>query len=602
MAEHPSPPPGAFHVDGPVDVAVLIVTYNSAEDLPRLLQSLRAEARHLRLRVVVADNASSDGTMARVRAHPDVVALATGGNLGYAGGINAAAEVAGDARALLILNPDLDVMPGAVGTLLEALEGEDRVGIVAPRVLDEDGSPTVSLFREPGLLRALGDAALGRFWRTRPAALSEWVRTPARYASRQRVDWASGAALMVGIDAARAVGEWDERFFLYSEETDYCRRVRDAGFTVTYEPEATVRHRQGGSGSSPALDALLNVNRVRYMMIHAPRRAYAYRRIALFGAALRARSSPSHRETARVLRDPRTWRDLPRATWSGVPGEQTASFVIPAHNEEAVISRTLSSIEPALRTGSITAYVVCNGCSDRTAEVAAAWPGVTVIEASEASKTAALNAGDDAASVWPRVYLDADIVFPTSAIPALRRALDRAGVRGGRPRFEYDVDDSSPMVRAYYRARMRIPAMSEALWGAGVYAVNASGHEAVAPFPAVIADDVHADRALARDEKVFPRTAPVRVAAPQTVGALVDVLTRARRGPTQQGIDEGRSTARSLAGTIRGPVSLGDAVVFAALTIAARRRAVRRPLATWERDDSTRQQPTSTHARTVPSM
>ncbi|WP_019180092.1 glycosyltransferase family 2 protein [Microbacterium yannicii] len=303
-----------FVVDeGRADVVVIIVTFNSAGEIDGLIDSLRHEGSDAALRVVVADNSSSDDTLARLRAHPDITVVETGGNLGYAGGINVAAARVGTARAQLVLNPDLRVARGSVRAMLDALAANPGAGAIAPRIVGEDGALAMSLHNEPGVVRAVADAALGPIWRRRPRMLSEWVRNPTAYDSPRRTDWATGAALLISSDAAELVGEWDERFFLYSEETDYCRRIRDAGFDVWYEPGATVQHSQGASGSSPQLDALLQVNRLRYMRKHAPRRAGAYRWAALLGAALRSARSEAHRLAAAMLRDETRWRELPSA-------------------------------------------------------------------------------------------------------------------------------------------------------------------------------------------------------------------------------------------------------------------------------------------------
>jgi GT2 family glycosyltransferase len=307
-------PPGAR-----ADAAVIVVTYNSRNELPALLDSLRVEAAQHRLRVIVADNASGDDTLAVARTHPDVVCVSTGGNLGYAGGINAAVAHAGDARALLILNPDLRVRPGAVGALFRTVADRADAGVIAPRIVDDAGQTAMSISHEPSVFRAACDAVLGPIWRGRPPAFSEWDRRRTAYERRHAVEWVSGAALMIPRAVADRVGAWDERFFLYSEETDYCRRVRDAGFEVWFDPSAVVEHSQGKSGSSPQLDALLSVNRVRYVRKHAPRAATLYRAVAILGAFLRGIRSPSQRVSLRVLRDERRWASLPRAVPGAAP-------------------------------------------------------------------------------------------------------------------------------------------------------------------------------------------------------------------------------------------------------------------------------------------
>src|SRR5690606_7852522 len=257
---------GRFARDGPADVAAVVVTYNSAADIGPLLETLRHEAREVRLRVIVADNSPGSETLDVVRTHEDVLAVPSGGNLGYAAGVNTGLEHAGQAEAYLVLNPDLRVLPGAVRAMLDELRRVPDAGIVVPRILDGEGQPAESLYHEPTVLRAFGDAVLGPL--PRPGWLTEWVRAASAYERGHAVAWATGTALLVSADAAAEVGEWDGRFFLYSEETVYCRRMREAGYRVQFTPDAVVRHRLGGSGFSAQLDALLAVNRVRYMRKH----------------------------------------------------------------------------------------------------------------------------------------------------------------------------------------------------------------------------------------------------------------------------------------------------------------------------------------------
>jgi len=131
--------PGFAFAHEPVDVAVVVVTHQNTDQVGALLASLRAETESVSLRVVLVDNASTDGTLLSVRsAHPDVITVAAGANLGYAGGINAASDHLGECRAVLVLNPDLVLRPGAVATMLDRLEAAS-VGIVVPRILDAEG-------------------------------------------------------------------------------------------------------------------------------------------------------------------------------------------------------------------------------------------------------------------------------------------------------------------------------------------------------------------------------------------------------------------------------------------------------------------------------
>lgn len=297
--------------DQPVDVAVVVVTYRNARQVDALLDSLRAEAAAVSVRVVLVDNASDDGTLDAVRTgHPDVVAVAAPANLGYAGGINAASEHLGASRAVLVLNPDLVLGPGAVTALLDRLDAESA-GIVVPRILDPRGGVYPSLRREPTVRATIGDALFGARWRAgRPTWLTETVLDPADYAVAHPVDWATGAALLVRASLARELRAWDERYFLYSEETDYCRRARETGAGIWYEPAATVVHAQGASGSSDRLTALCAVNRVRYARkFHPAARAAAFHGAVVLAELLRS-FRPPHRRALRALLTPRSWPGL----------------------------------------------------------------------------------------------------------------------------------------------------------------------------------------------------------------------------------------------------------------------------------------------------
>jgi exopolysaccharide biosynthesis WecB/TagA/CpsF family protein len=295
------------------DVAVVVVTYNSASDISLLIDDLRIAAHDRPIRLIVVDNRSSDGTTDVIRAHEDIVLVESGGNLGYAGGINAGLPFVGNCDAVLILNPDLTLAPDAVTRLLGALDDE-RIGVVVPLMLDEDGTTYASLRREPSLARAIGDALLGSKLRERPGFSSEIDARPESYLEAHDVDWATGAALLIRAAVAREVGDWDEEFFLYSEETDYFRRIRESGGRVRFDPSAVVKHRRGGSGMSPSLATLMAVNRVRYVERHHGRPyAALFRAVVVLAEALRSYDAV-HRRTLAVILNRKRWQELPQAT------------------------------------------------------------------------------------------------------------------------------------------------------------------------------------------------------------------------------------------------------------------------------------------------
>lgn len=272
----------------------------------------------------------------------------------------------------------------------------------------------------------------------------------------------------------------------------------------------------------------------------------------------------------------------------------SGAVIIPAHNEAGVISRTLEALREVIEWGTVDVVVACNGCRDATAAIASRCKGVHVVHVREASKTAALNAADEATERWPRLYLDADIEVSAPALRAVFVALEDNSLLAARPAFRYDTEGASVLVRAYYRARSRIPGNAQGLWGAGAYALSFSGHERLGRFPAFTGDDYYVDRLFSDEEKAVLPTEPVVVRTPRTCSALLAVLRRTYRGNAEQDrVSGGASSARTvreLLSSVRGPLSLFDAAVYVAFAGAGRRRPLlaRKLVAVWERDDSSR--------------
>jgi GT2 family glycosyltransferase len=304
----------AFDEPGRVGCAVVVVTYNSADDIAALLDSLPAAAAGLTISVTVVDNGSTDGTVGLVRSRPGVTCIETGANLGYAGGINVGRLHASEHSAVLVLNPDAELQAGALQEMFTALE-DPAVGIVVPMLLDAEGVRLPSLRREPTLMRAIGDGLLGGRMRRRPGWASEMVWQEEAYSHRHPVDWATGAVMLVSGACDRALGCWDERFFLYSEETDYFARARAAGFRVDYLPSARVRHRGGGSGRSNALSALQAVNRVRYMEKYR-RWPRLYWLAVILYEVLRS-GDPGHRSALLAVLRRSSWESMLRRLQTG---------------------------------------------------------------------------------------------------------------------------------------------------------------------------------------------------------------------------------------------------------------------------------------------
>ena len=205
------------------------------------------------------------------------------------------------------------------------------------------------------------------------------------------------------------------------------------------------------------------------------------------------------------------------------------SIVIAAHNEAAVIGRCLDALLAGARPGELDVTVVANGCTDGTAAVAGRHDGVRVLDLPRPGKAAALNAGDEAAAGFPRIYLDADIVLTTAAVRALGEAL-----AGGAPAAtvgrHLDLTGRPLLVRAYFAVHGRLPVFRDGLFGRGVVALSESGRARFGRFPELVADDLFLDSQFSTAEKRHVTSFSARVATPRRTRDLVRRLVRVRGG------------------------------------------------------------------------
>jgi N-acetylglucosaminyl-diphospho-decaprenol L-rhamnosyltransferase len=205
-----------------VDVVLVVVTWNSVGVLGGLVDSVAGAMPDLTWHVVIVDNASSDNTPEISRGLcPGATLIQLGRNAGYAAGINAGFNAARPGRAFVVVNPDVRFDKGCITTLVEEL-ADPSIGIAVPNVRDAHGRLSFSLHRDATVRRALGDALLGGGRAGRFEALGEAVTRPDSYWASRDVDWASGAVMALSPACVAEVGAWDESFWLYSEETDYC--------------------------------------------------------------------------------------------------------------------------------------------------------------------------------------------------------------------------------------------------------------------------------------------------------------------------------------------------------------------------------------------
>lgn len=230
-------------------LSVIVVTYNAEAFIADCLRSVKSQRTGATQRIVVVDNASGDATAARVReVAPEALFIPSAMNAGFAAANNTGIRRC-DAGDVLLLNPDTRMHPGSLEALAGYLDDHPSTGIAGPKLLNADGSLQRTGIAFPSIWNLCADLfGLDRlfphsrfFGRHRRLYLNP--EEPAE------VDFLQGSCLLMRRSVLDAVGLLDEQFFMYFEETDLCRRVRDAGWTVAYVPGAVVTH-LGGSGAS----------------------------------------------------------------------------------------------------------------------------------------------------------------------------------------------------------------------------------------------------------------------------------------------------------------------------------------------------------------
>ena len=277
------------------------------------------------------------------------------------------------------------------------------------------------------------------------------------------------------------------------------------------------------------------------------------------------------------------------------------SVVIAAHNEENAIGFGLDALLGQRTPTPIEVVVSANGCTDRTVEVATR-PGITVVVSPEPGKAAALNAGDQVATGFPRIYLDADIVVPPGGLAAvIERLAGASPPLAVVPRRRLNTAGRPWPVRAYCSINERLPAFRNGLFGRGMIALSAQGRSRFGGFPTMIADDLFIDSLFADEEKAEASDVEVVVQAPFTTRDLVRRLVRVRRGNAElraaaaAGMIEVRVRAADRWAWLRevvlpDPRLIPAALPYLSITLIASLLARRRPATGhgWGRDESTR--------------
>jgi GT2 family glycosyltransferase len=279
------------------DVCAIVVSHNGKHWLDTCLRSLFEHAGEVDLEAIVVDN-GSDGSAAYVEERFPAARTVSCANHGFGHANNRALEIA-DARYVLFINPDTEVREGTLAGLVAELERQPRVGLAGARQLRADGSLAPSIRRFPSALHMLAEAlGVERLAGVR-RVLGERELDPREYERQRPCDWTSGSFMLARGAALAEVGRFDERFFLYAEETDLCWRLERAGWQVVHLPQMTICHFEDDRRGSPALEAQAAYARMQFARKHFPEAAADYRwamglryalRVALY--SLRGRRNP----------------------------------------------------------------------------------------------------------------------------------------------------------------------------------------------------------------------------------------------------------------------------------------------------------------------
>ena len=273
------------------------------------------------------------------------------------------------------------------------------------------------------------------------------------------------------------------------------------------------------------------------------------------------------------------------------------SVIIPAHNEAASLPRLLSALVSDGLPEQIEVIVVCNGCTDDTADRARSFPGIQVFEIAEASKRAALAEGDRRARHPARAYVDADVVLEQSSLVRLIAALGE-GSLAVAPERRLDRRNVSIWVGWYYDVWERLPQVRSGLFGRGVVVLSAQGRERINALPQVMSDDLLMSEAFPPSQRRVVAESEVVVRPPRNMGDLMRRRIRVNTGNAEmdnRGLRsaEAKTSVRGLlAMAAQSPILLPKLFVFGGVTVAAKLRARRRigsgDFTTWLRDESSR--------------
>ena len=278
------------------------------------------------------------------------------------------------------------------------------------------------------------------------------------------------------------------------------------------------------------------------------------------------------------------------------------SVIIPAHNEEAVIGRCLQSLTQGDAANLLEIVVVCNGCNDRTAEIAQAFSNVRVISTPTASKIAALNLGDAETNYFPVAYVDADIVVTSADLVKAFKVLDEGKFLIVAPELHVDLSGASSIVKAFYSVWMDLPYFKTGkMVGSGIYMLSEVGRKRFGEFPQIISDDGYVRSLFSDDERSSVKGTKFFIFSPKTVASLIKIKTRVRLGnmesaakhkntPSQVGGENSFKDMVAIA--LKQPWRIFQLAAYVYVQLATKhhsnKKMQEKNFSTWERDESSR--------------
>jgi hypothetical protein len=280
------------------DLAVIIVSTNEAHWLRPCLSTLFAQLGNVSADVVVADNSSTDGTRELVETEFPAARVVTCTNYGF-GHANNQGLLTTDARYVVFLNPDTEIREGTFEDLVARMDADTQLGLVGVKQITPDGLlfPTIRFF--PNALRAACEALGSERSPMRGSWMGERELDLSRYEEEVPCDWTSGSFMLARREALNGAGIFAERFFLFSEETDLCLRIKQAGWEIRHLPTMTILHHAQKAGASPKLASQDAFTRRQYSRKHfSPAHRTAYLGALALGYAFRSLAASRGRRAA----------------------------------------------------------------------------------------------------------------------------------------------------------------------------------------------------------------------------------------------------------------------------------------------------------------